>query len=427
MVTQGISSRGALTLILAVSVVLRIAVALYLGDQVKVLPGIYDQVSYNHLALSLLGGQGYRFETDWYPFTPANTPTAHWSFVYPVYLSAVYAIFGYHPLIARLVQAVLAGILLPWTAYRLGSRLFTQPVGLAAAGLMAFYAYFLYHNAALMTETFFITGVLWSFEVAYAMVDSADGGRWPLLGLVMGSTVLLRQTYLLFVPLLLIWMASSVRARFWIRQIILVGAVVALCVLPWTIRNVCLYDRFLLLNSNAGYAFYTANHPAHGNDWNPDFIASVPPDLNGGDEAELDRALMSRGVAFILNDPARYARLTLSRIPYHFRFWPTRNSRCISVVVRMTSFGVYLPLMVYGVVLSCHKWRRLIPLYLFAVILLSIHILSWPGPRYRFPVDAVLMILAGIPVSKLAARVLSPTSEPRSTPTSDKEKEASGE
>ena len=143
-----------LGLILALSVFLRMVVAVYFGDRIAELPGIQDQVSYDALARSLLAGKGYQFDAAWYPFTPAGTPTAHWSFLYPLYLAAVYAIFGAHPLVARLIQAVTAGIMLPWLAYRLGNRLFGRHAGLASAAAMAFYGYFIYHNAALMTETF---------------------------------------------------------------------------------------------------------------------------------------------------------------------------------------------------------------------------------------------------------------------------------
>ena len=101
-----------LTLILVAAVLIRIPIALFMGDQITVLPGIQDQVSYDALARSLLGGDGYSFAKNWYPFTPANTPTAHWSFLYPLYLAGTYAVTGYHPLAARLLQGSVGGALL---------------------------------------------------------------------------------------------------------------------------------------------------------------------------------------------------------------------------------------------------------------------------------------------------------------------------
>ena len=58
-----------LLLILVAAVLIRIPVALLMGDQITVLPGIQDQVSYDALARSLLDGRGYSFTKNWYPFT----------------------------------------------------------------------------------------------------------------------------------------------------------------------------------------------------------------------------------------------------------------------------------------------------------------------------------------------------------------------
>jgi hypothetical protein len=45
-------------------------------------------------------------------------------------------------------------------------------------------------------------------------------------------------------------------------------------------------------------------------------------------------------------------------------------------------------------------------LYLFIVIHTAIHLLSWPGLRYRLPVDAVLMVFAGVALLELARRLI---------------------
>jgi hypothetical protein len=105
-------------------------------------------------------------------------------------------------------------------------------------------------------------------------------------------------------------------------------------------------------------------------------------------------------MGFVVADPMRYLRLTLSRIPYHFRFWPTPGWRLVSNATRVASLGLALPFMAAGLVISRHAWRRLLPLYLFAVLYTLVHVLSWPGPRYRFPVDAVLLLFAGLALAK---------------------------
>ena len=396
-----------LILILVVAGLLRLSAAIAMGDRITVLPGIYDQVSYDALAQNLLAGQGYSFDEKWYPFTPANTPTAHWSFIYPLYLAGVYALTGYHPLVARLLQSVVGGVLICFLVYLIGRRLVDEITGLVAAGLAAVYGYFVYYSAALMTETFSILLVLASLYLGLQSRDRPTLSRWILLGLTLGLGALLRQTILIFMPFLLLWLFIELRrgaSRWWHFAVPLV--VVGLLIAPWTIRNYAVFDTFLPLNSNAGYAFFASSNPNLGTDWNNDkVVVPIPAELNGRNEAELDRALTRLAISQILASPQRYAWLTLNKSLEFFKFWPSSDSGTISNLNRMLSFGLYLPLMLWGLWRSLAHRRRFLPLYLFAAVHTGLHLLTWPSPRYRLPIDAVLMVMAALAVIELTKQI----------------------
>jgi 4-amino-4-deoxy-L-arabinose transferase-like glycosyltransferase len=396
-----------LTLILVAAVLIRVPIALLMGDQITILPGIHDQVSYDALAQSLLAGRGYSFTDNWYPFTPANTPTAHWSFLYPIYLAGLYGVTGYHPLVARLVQAVVGGALICILVYLIGRRVASENTGLVAAGLAAAYGYFIYYNVALMTETLFIILVLLILYLSIELKENPTPMRLVGLGLSLGLAALLRQTILLFAPFLLFWLFMELRARgirWWYFALPIV--LIVLMIAPWTIRNYQVYDQFLLLNSNAGYALFASNNPNLGTDWRNDIVVvPVPKELAGQNEAQIDRALTQKGIEFILADPERYLGLTLNKSLEYFRFWPSNESGRISNLNRVLSFGLYLPFMFAGIYLSFSHWRNFLPLYLFIVIHTGIHLLSWPSPRYRLPVDAVLMVFAGLTLIELAKQL----------------------
>jgi len=393
-----------LALILVAAILIRIPIALLMGDQVTVLPGIQDQVSYDALAHSLLDGRGYNFTEYWYPFTPANTPTAHWSFLYPLYLAGIYALTGYHPLVARLVQAVVGGALICFLVYLIGRRVADEVTGLVGAALAAVYGYFIYYNVALMTETFFIVLVLLTLYLSIELKENPTPLRWISLGFSLGLAGLLRQTVLLFVPFLLFWLFLELRTRgirWWYFAFPV--AIIVLMIAPWTIRNYLVYREFLLLNSNAGYALYASNNPKMGRDWRNDLVVvPVPEDLKGQNEAQLDRALTRRGIEFIRADPERYLWLTLDKTLEFFWFWPSSASSRISNINRVLSFGLYLPFMLAGLYLSFSRWRSFVVLYLFITIHTGIHLLSWPAPRYRLAVDAVSMVFAGLAILELA-------------------------
>ena len=450
--------KGWLVIIIGLGVLARLGAVGLMGDTVEVLPGIYDQISYHTLATRLVDGYGFTFDTEWWPVTQPGQPTAHWSYVYTLYLAGVYTLFGAHPLIARIIQAVGVGIFMPWLAYRLGKTLVTggdsrrvgglkgitqgeEWVGLVSAAWVAFYGYFIYYSAALMTEMFYITAILWSIDAALHLAHSHYIEHRPLrlrryivLGLAIGTAVLLRQVYLLFAPFLLAWTIlvpsrASEAKIFSTHQVVaslkrnwkgglIASAVVVGCILPFSLWNVHQFGRFVLLNTNAGYAFYWGNHPIHGDDFisifteqMPSYQDLIPVELRSLDEAALERELMRRGAQFVIDDPVRYIRLSLSRIDDQFIFWPKADSSMLSNIVRVFSFGLALPFVLAGGILwKWTTWKQSIGiglrktwklitepgglLLLFAVLYTGVHILTWAGIRYRLPVDAVMLPFA---------------------------------
>jgi 4-amino-4-deoxy-L-arabinose transferase-like glycosyltransferase len=426
-----ISSRTILLIIVIVAVALRMGSAAFQGNKVNDLPGIYDQISYDGLARRVVGGHGFSFAEGHWPMTPAGEPTAHWSFLYTLYLAAFYAVFGAQPLLPRLAQALIVGGLQTYVTYRIGEKIFSRSVGLIAAGISALYIYFIYYSGSLMTEPFYITAILYGLLFTIQLSEDTDKRaeikHGLLLGIALGVTVLLRQVFLLFIPFLFLWLWATRLKRHLrlplISTLLSLGLVV-LFILPFTIYNQSRFGRFVL-NTNSGFAFYWGNHPIYGTHFIPilpteigTYQDLVPVELRHLDEAALDQALLKRGLQFVIDDPKRYILLSLSRIPIYFQFWPSSGSGMLSNVSRVGSFGLVLPFMLYGLFLAVKRvWSEkgnpilnLLTsstglLLLFAVTYTSIHVLTWTLIRYRLPVDAALIPFAGLAVYDLYSRL----------------------
>lgn len=453
-----ITIRYALLWIITLAVLLRLLSALMQGDQVQLLPGIYDQVSYDQLARRVVGGYGFSFGEAHWPATRAGEPTAHWSYLYTGYLAAIYSLFGAHPIAARIFQAILGGILHSWLIFRLGRHLFSPVIGAIAAGMSAVYVYFFYYGGALMTEPYYIVSILWSFDVALRLgvelrkqqaatshisAHTISWRLWSELGLALGTTLLLRQVFMLFIPFMFLWLLwlSWQSARMQVQpylklkslgytlQSVAPGLVMSVCIiaimiLPWTIRNYYAFHTFVPLNTNSGFAFFWGNHPIYGTEFpgilpadGPTYLDLIPPELLELNEAELDKALLNEGIGFVVQDPQRYVLLSLSRFREYFKFWPTESSGLISNIARVGSFGLYFPFILYGLYLTLRNSHRsswilgsfseFVLLYLFIIVYAGVHILTWTLIRYRVPIDSVLVLFAAFAVTTLLEKFIS--------------------
>jgi hypothetical protein len=470
---DSIMMKRLLIVLLIVSVLIRTIVALIMGDQIVELPAISDQISYHSLATRVLGGHGFTFDYNWWPLTRAGEPTAHWSYLYTLYLTLVYALFGIHPLAARLIQVTIVGLLMPWLAYRLAQYVFRirqaeteearaprfarleplnqlwqtgfQLIPLLAAAWVAVYGYFIYFSAALMTESFYILGVMWTLDCAFRIAlpkgsskvaapvatlserqmdaDYRSWRRWLELGLAIGLTSMLRQVFLPFIPCLFLWLwwvryrqvREHPRARTHALRVSLLQAVqgaalsilvITVLIAPITTYNYQRFNRCVLLNTNAGYAFYLSNHPSYGNNYEPmltstEFKNMIPKDIRWMDEAALDQELLKQGIGFVIADPWRYFRLSIDRIPYFFTFWPLSTSSVVSNVNRALSYGLAFLFIISGIALWFVDTRRkrvsIEPgtlLLVFCGVYSMLHMLSWAAMRYRLPVDAVALVFA---------------------------------
>ena len=72
----------------------------------------------------------------------------------------------------------------------------------------------------------------------------------------------------------------------------------------------------------------------------------------GLNEAQWDKALMARGIGFILAEPGRYFMLSLSRVHDYFEFWLTADSSLVFNLAASSPVALFLPFMLYGIYLE---------------------------------------------------------------------------
>lgn len=404
-----------LLVIIALGAILRLGAAFYLGNSVEPTPAAYDQIFFHDVALNLLEGRGYVFTTPPWPFIAPGTPTAYVSFLYGLFVAGIYRVFGPHPLALRIVQALICS-LLPWQAYSLTRQTLKRShaweqrshvIALIAAAITACYAYFVYYSATLMTEGLYLVTIAWTLLLTLDLAEQPSIQKWAKWGLAATLASLLRQVFMPMALLLFVYVLWRASRRVQFVGILAAAGIAAILILPWTVRNYLVFDRFLLLNSQSGQVLWNANHPDLGVHFQPDAMFPIPGDLERANEVELSNELMRRAFKNILADPWRFVRLSLNRTGIWFKFWPSADSHPMSNLSRTLSFGICLPFMLGGLIYSFREWRSRILFYGFSTVYTLIHVVSWVQIRYRMPVDLVLIPFAALAVATLAQHLAS--------------------
>ena len=241
-------------------------------------PPTADATYYQRLATRLAAGQGYT----WLWPDGVVTYAAHYPVGYPAALGALYALFGAHPGVGMVCNALL-GALGCLAVHRLVAPFRKRGWALGAGGLVALHPGLVGYTPALMTEG--VTASLVAVAVwaaAAARAERRPGRRWArvaLLGAACGLATLVRPQCLLLAPLLGLlavppdpgrgWRDLS---RRWARPMCaaVVGSVVALgtCA-PWTARNCSRMGRCALVSVNGGWNLLIGTNRDAGGGWAP--------------------------------------------------------------------------------------------------------------------------------------------------------------
>ena len=254
-------STSARRLILAAAVggcVLRLAFGLIYWNA---RPLTHDEREYLALAANISAGRGLVYD----PAVESGTGQQFGRAPgYPLFLAAIGAgrtDAEATPLVVKIAQAIVgaAGV---WLIGLLALHSGGERAGITAAGIAAVYPSLVSMPSYVLSETLYSTMALGCALMLQDGLSSATGtrpeiGRTVSAGLLAGAGALVRPAMLLFLPIAAVWLFATRRHRLAIA-FVLAGL---LPIVPWTIRNIRVYDRFVLIASEGGVTFWTGNHP----------------------------------------------------------------------------------------------------------------------------------------------------------------------
>jgi 4-amino-4-deoxy-L-arabinose transferase-like glycosyltransferase len=372
-----------------------------------------DSLAYHAAALEILAG-------DW-----LGSEIFYQDPLYPYVLAILYSALGVGTTGVLFAQALL-GSLSVLLVYLAARELFDRRSALIAGLFAAFYRVFWYYEALLLkvSLTFFLASL-----TAYLLVR-ADSRRtpasWLAAGMALGLASLTRGNYLVFAPLLLLWIGLAYGLE-WRRKLAAMAAVtlgVLLCVGPVAARNYWVGSDFVLITSQAGQNFFIGNY--RGNDTGvyraPDFVVAnafhEQEDFREEAErrlgvalqpSELSRYWFRQALSEIGADPAHFFRHTARKaslffndyeVPDNqsFRFFQENVSWLLSIPT--PGFGALLPLAVIGVYLARRRRSAWLMVLFFSSYAVSV-IFFFNASRYRIPALPAVLVFSGWSVSEI--------------------------
>lgn len=283
-----------------------------------------DAGRYDFLGRSLADGAGY--------INPNGATTMFWPPGYPFLLAGIYkgwpeGALGDHQLTAALVANALLGAATVALTYGVAMRALRHQAGaLLAAATFALFPSMVFITGVTLSETLFTFLLVLAAWLAIEERRRPDALLVVVIGAVTGYAALTRgQALLLPIAFVPAWLLSEesdgiAGPRWWAAasRLLVTGAVVAIVVAPWAVRNHDVSGEWVLISSNAGPNFYIGHsEDADGKGRQvPELVFRYPELPPAEAEARVNRDGFEEGMEWALDHPLEEAWLSATKV-----FW----------------------------------------------------------------------------------------------------------
>jgi 4-amino-4-deoxy-L-arabinose transferase-like glycosyltransferase len=370
---------------------------------------VYDFLKYHLGAVSIVEGNGYKLY---------GNPTAFEPIGYPGFLALLYKIFGTRLIFPKLANIVLSlGIVI--LTYLLGKKLFNRATGVLAAAFIAFSPRNITYTSVLCTEIFFTFFLLLAIYLLLQFRDRKWSGQ--VIGILCGILALTKPANLLFPGVLffLAWLEGKSFSQAF-KKTIVIGLFMALTILPWTIRNYIVFNKFIPISTNGGITLYLNNNPYAKGAWQDPFSFPNSPlapykneETGFWDELAVDKLGKELGTKWILENPGEFFKLGFKKLYYVFSdSWdvsfavenltsggPMPNRGWVYKTAKWAYWGLlgalafYLIMLVRGF-LAGKKLGNHLVLWLPVLFFCATYFVFEGQPRYIFPMLPLFVIMA---------------------------------
>lgn len=344
--------------------------------------------------------------------------------LWPAIIAGIVGLLGQHAELPRYFLC-LVGSGTCVLVYVFARDLFGWRVGLLAGLAAAIYPELYIYDGWLYTESLYIFLFFAFCYAVYRLQRDRKRANWIWCGVLLGLLSLTRPNGILVLVLFLFWAVimgwrKALPWRVLAKSAAGITLITAILVVPWTIRNynvshafvpVATGDGTVLLGAYNTMSVYSPSYsggypgswinpllssPAIGHKY-PDFCVptcEVGRDIYFKDEAiqwirnNLQLMPQLLEMHFInMWRPATYeADLPVDASP------DLRSSRVVLKMMQTFPIAVFI-LAAFGLALTFRRWRELLFLYLMIVLTIAQCIIFYGIPRFRAPIEPILILL----------------------------------
>jgi len=371
-----------------------------------------DSQHYNNVALKILAGD------------IAFKGSVYMNPIYPIFLSAVYSVFGADLTYVGVVQVILdafSSVLL----YLICVRAFkNKNMGLLASFIYACYGMAIFYTGFLMRATLSVFINLLLILVLLETMNKKRPVKWLAAGILIGFSALITSSTLLFLPLLAIWFFSNFGFGRRITSLVIILIGILLIMAPFSYRNYVIEGRFSPFSVQGGFNFHIGNRSGATGTYVPVRGVSDLPVVSITDSIKLARQetgrmltpseasgyWFSKSFRFISDNPRLFLLLSgrkfllfwnnvelASNLNFYFckRYIPVLN-------MPLFSFGLIAPFAMLGLILAAkNRSPGLSLIAIFVTAYMVSLLLYFVSARYRFPCTPFMIILGSYAVFRL--------------------------
>jgi 4-amino-4-deoxy-L-arabinose transferase-like glycosyltransferase len=320
----------------------------------------------------------------------------------PLYPYVLSILLGLSPSLhfVLLIQLLL-GCLHPLIMFFLARRLFDDRAALVAAALTALYGPFVFHQEVLLRDWL---PPLWEpliLLMVLRAVDLRQPGPWLAAGFVMGLATLTKETALLLVAAVAVWLVlhSPVRGRGSLRPLGFLCLGFALCFSPLIMRNVLVGAPALSVSVQGGATvFYglAADSPGVGFARPPSAVQAIRAGQPMSMLGALHESVKTYGHDYAALAKRLFRKLRALADPFEV---PNNVSydygRELSPILSLApGYGLVFPLAAAGLAMLLREWPRHGLLWYYLLAALSWQLVAVVLARFRLALVPVLILAA---------------------------------